>query len=153
MPYTKHIWKNDELPAINDTHLNEIEEGIEEAHNNFANYKLKEDFAVITGTIECTNTQGHTGKRINYPPGFNKDNCVVIAVGLGGQSYNFEYAGLAYGYRYTRPQTGLLSGAQVRYIVFYEDDMSLVCYNPGNSAFTYTYKIVLLKIQEEENNE
>lgn len=34
MAYTKTIWKNDQLPAINEGNLNNIENGIEEAHNS-----------------------------------------------------------------------------------------------------------------------
>lgn len=34
MAYTKTNWVNDSLPAINETNLNKIEQGIYEAHNN-----------------------------------------------------------------------------------------------------------------------
>ena len=150
MSYTKHTWTNDELPALNGTNLNNMENGIEEAHKNFSNYKLNGDFAIISGEIECTNTQGHTSKNINYPIGFTKENCVVISIGTGGQAFAFGTAGLAYGYSYTSPQMGLLAGSQDRNVIFYEDHMSISIYNPSNNAFTYSYKIVLMKISEEE---
>lgn len=151
MAYTKNIWKNGELPAINNENLNHIEQGIKEAHDNFINYKLKGDFAVINGEIECTTTQGHTTKSIPYPQGFTKENCVVISIGLGGQSYKFGYSGLAYGYSYTSPQTGILAGSQDRYAVLKDEEITFSCYNPNDNAFTYKYKIVLMKISEEES--
>lgn len=153
MSYQKHIWKSNELPALNGMNLNHIEDGIEAAHDNFTNYKLKGDFAVVTGTIECTNSTDYTNKNIDYPTGFNKDNCAVISFGLGGQSFNFGYSGLAYGYSYTSPQTGLLSGSQDRNVILCDDYISISCYNPSNNTSTYTYQIVLMKLQEEEDNE
>ena len=151
MSYNKHTWKNDELPAMNDTNLNNMEQGIKEAHDNFANYKLKGDFAVIDGTIECTTPTGRTSKDIEYPNGFTKDNCVVIAIGMGGQAFAFGTAGLAYGYSYTSPQMGLLAGAQDRYVILDDNHITISCYNPSNNAFTYNYKLVLMKISEEES--
>lgn len=34
MAYNKTVWVNDSVPAINETNLNKIEQGIYEAHNN-----------------------------------------------------------------------------------------------------------------------
>ena len=45
-----------------------------------AQYKVKGDFAVVTGTISMSNGSGSAD--INYPSGFNKDNSVVISIGL-----------------------------------------------------------------------
>ena len=47
-------------------------------------YKIKGDFAVINGNINLTNGDGQLD--LSYPSGFNKDNCVCIAVGLAFQN-------------------------------------------------------------------
>jgi len=152
MSYNKHVWVNNELPAINATNLNNIENGLEEAHNNFANYKLNGDFAIVTGTIECTNTENYTNKTIDYPTGFTKDNCVVVSFGSGGQSYNGGYAGLSYGFNYSTT-TGYLTGAQDRNVFLNSDNITIMYYNPTPNQITYDYQIVLMKISEVASNE
>lgn len=42
-------------------------------------YKTKGDFALITGTISVPTDGNHSSISINYPEGFNKDNCCVIS--------------------------------------------------------------------------
>lgn len=48
-----------------------------EVNNLLANYKVKGDFAVITGTVKDDVT-------INYPSGFNKNNCVPVSIVFDG---------------------------------------------------------------------
>lgn len=40
----------------------------------------KSEFAVVQGTISLSNGSGNT--TLNYPNGFNKDNCVVLTVAI-----------------------------------------------------------------------
>lgn len=47
-------------------------------------YKVKGDFAVLNSNINLTNGDGQLD--LSYPSGFNKDNCVCIAVGLAFQN-------------------------------------------------------------------
>lgn len=48
MAYSKNTWVNNTTPAINDTNLNNIETGIEDAHDEIAN----------TTSISCHNATG-----------------------------------------------------------------------------------------------
>lgn len=148
MSYLKHVWVNDELPAINASNLNNMEDGIEEAHNNFANYKLKEDFAIITGSFTFTN--GQSDFTIDYPDGFNSNNCVVISVMANRQQ------GYTEGYFPT--SVGNIMGALGKAIQLKSDEIRLTFCNPqegshSSGTTSYDYKLVLLKISEVVSNE
>ena len=148
MAYSKHTWVNNELPAINETNLNNMENGIEEAHNNFVNYKLKEDFAIITGSF--TFTDGQSDFMINYPEGFNYNNCVVISVMTNKeQGYTEGYFPTSVGY---------VIGALGKAIQLKSDKIRMIFCNPmegshSSGTQSYDYKLVLLKISEVVNNE
>ncbi|MFQ9923777.1 MAG: hypothetical protein ACLRVU_09695 [Beduini sp.] len=61
-----------------------------EVNTKLANYKIKGDFAVTTGTIALTNGSG--GATLTYPSGFNSSNCVIISIGVAfklASAYNF----------------------------------------------------------------
>lgn len=45
-----------------------------------ADYKLKSDIAVVTGTISLTNGTGSAN--LDYPTGFDSSNCVAVSVGI-----------------------------------------------------------------------
>lgn len=55
------------------------------------NAVVKGDFAVVTGSITMNDGSGTTN--INYPTGFNKDNCVVISAGIAITSVYDYYVG------------------------------------------------------------
>ena len=97
MSYNKHVWVNNELPAINASNLNNMENGIEAAHNNFVNYKLKGDYAILEDSF--TLVDGQSDFTINYPDGFDSTNCVVISFMTNRESgYAEGYFPTAVGY-------------------------------------------------------
>lgn len=146
MSYTKHTWTNDELPALNGDNLNNMEQGIKEAHDNFANYKLLEDFAIITGNF--TLVSGKSDFTVNYPIGFNSENCVVISTMVSRENgYTEGYYPTAVGYTV---------GALGKGVHLNSSNIRLMFCNPtedGHSSgtATFTYKIVLMKTSEEES--
>ena len=58
MAYNKNIWTNSNLPAINDTNLNHIEEGIEAAHNAIDSTNTK-----LTSLTTYSTEEINTGKK------------------------------------------------------------------------------------------
>lgn len=46
-----------------------------------AKFGLKGDFAVVTGTMEATDTSTIIGQA-PYPTGYNKDNCIIVGYSL-----------------------------------------------------------------------
>ena len=150
MSYSKHVWANDELPAINDTNLNNIEDGIESAHNNFANYKLLSDFVVLTGSFTFVN--GQTELTINYPEGFTKSNCIVLS--FMAQSSN--ESGYTEGFLPTA--VGYVMGALGKGIQLQNNGILIKLCNPTEGGHTsgtgsFAYKLTLMKIPEVVNNE
>lgn len=55
-----------------------------EINSKLATYKLKGDFAVVSGTINLTSGVGNVS--IAYPSGFNRNNTVIISVGVAFNS-------------------------------------------------------------------
>lgn len=123
--------------------------------NNIATtYKTKGDFAVIEGSYTLTaNTQENleqdydmqTQWQIDFPTGFNKDNCVCLCFGVKG------YADRCYAYGYnTSAAMGMIRGTVERTITLgWNQDttkINLEAYNMATSAKTLWYRIVLMKI-------
>lgn len=74
--YTKEQTDNLLAGKANSVHTHDDRYYTEtEMKTTLENYKLKGDFAVITGSLDKGNDTS-----ISYPSGFTKDNCVVIAV-------------------------------------------------------------------------
>ena len=105
------------------------------ANNTVANYKLKGDFAVIEGSHTlAANTQENleqdydmqTQWQINFPSGFNKDNCVCVCFGVKG------YSDRCYAYTLGWNQD--------------TTKINLEAYNMATSEKTLWYRIVLMKI-------
>lgn len=93
---------------------------------------INNKFVCLTGTISLVNGIGSvTG--INYPSKFNKENCIVISVGLAVQtadSYSFGYHTSSY------PELRLTNSA-----------ISLYCNSTGAGPNGIrNYKIVLMRI-------
>lgn len=104
---------------------------------------------VLEGNINIeANEQGNNNFTINidYPEGFNKDNCVPIACGvqmlkLRGYNYvgNFVNSG------------SLINGASTRYLNLTDEKIVLDIVNPTTGTeYEYKYKIVLLKYEQKE---
>ena len=104
-----------------------------EINTKLNSYKVKGDFVVINGNINLTNGEGSVD--VNYPSGFNKDNCVCIAAGFAYQT--------AIGYIYDGYMDG---GFEVR---FKTDRMTCIAYTAGQDAGPSGAKpirIVLMKV-------
>lgn len=123
-------------------------------------YVLKNDFAIITGEIEVKgNSQENLGKDpieaaisskdIEFPVGFNKENCVVVSVGFRRPNVNKgfacgwnNYADSVDSIRGTMPYSLSLG------VVEENPVMTLTFGNFGTSPSAYEYRIVLMKIGE-----
>lgn len=121
-------------------------------------YVLKNDFAIITGTMTLDGNSDEnlekepvkvtmTSKGIDFPPGFNKDNCVAISVS------------------FARPERGFTSGWN-NYLSSLESLLLILPYditignlnepagitlslgNMSQNQTTVNYKIVLMKTGE-----
>lgn len=106
----------------------------------------KDNYAVLTGTIDFTVNTGNTSgtKNIDYPEGFNKDNCVVIALGIAGAtSSNKEYC-----YGFSGDHAGsYVTGGIAKSLKLREGYMQLDAYiGVEAAANTRNYRIVLMKI-------
>ena len=76
-----------------DSIYDEIEEKIADIEDGSA-FVPQSKFAIVTGTISLSNGEG--GNFIDYPNGFNQNNCVAISVGInvsndGSYSYFTDY--------------------------------------------------------------
>ena len=119
----------------------------------FGNLKEKihgDNFYVITGVQ--TLTASPTGKydtqttwQLDYPTGFNMNNCVVVAFSLSNASMTNVSWG-EYGYNFS-VSMGLLHSTIPRAISFKENKIHVNAWFPGTSSDTdFNYKIVLMKI-------
>lgn len=92
------------------------------------------NIAILTGTITLTNGRGSTN--VNYPEGFNYNNCVVISIGAGRTSSN-NY--LEYGH----VSSSCILGAYLK-----SSDISISAYPPESigPSSTVPYKLILMKI-------
>lgn len=119
-------------------------------------YLSKSHIAVIEGNYDLdANTQENldfnpaklklTTKDLEYPKGFNKENCIVIAVGL--KFYNDDSHGYSYGDTGTSGHSseGMITGAVCRNVQL-KDTISLKVGNMSTSSRTCYYKIVIMRI-------
>ena len=94
---------------------------------------------VLEGNINIeANEQGNNNFTINidYPEGFNKDNCVPISCGVQMLKVN---------------SGSLINGASTRYLNLTDEKIVLDIVNPTTgTAYEYKYKIVLLKYEQKE---
>lgn len=125
------------LEGKSDTDHNHDDKYYTEAEMNtkLANYKLKGDFAVITGSVTIENGTGSVN--VNYPSGFKQNNCVPIA---GGTKYSANLNRIAFGGVQGTFYTGVyLNSGNITFAVSpFETGV-------GPSG-TYNYKIVLMKV-------
>lgn len=107
----------------------------------------RDDYVVLTGTIDFTVNTGNTSgtKNIDYPEGFTKDNCVPIAIGIAGaSSSDTEYA-----YGFSGDHAGsYVTGGIAKSLKLREGYMQLNAYiGTEAAANTRNYRIVLMKIE------
>lgn len=114
-------------------------------------YVLKSSYAVLTGNITLTGTQGATEQtgtvsNISYPTGFDKDNCIVVSIGFNKDSN----AIMTYGF--INSVSSINDGGIEKKVRLNNSSISLhgqYIWNAGLSearSDTYKYKIVLMKI-------
>lgn len=106
-----------------------------------ADYKLKGDFAVITGSITIAASSSST-ELISYPTGFTADNSVPISCGLKQiDNRGFNYVGT-----YSDSSDGL-NNAFRRRLNLTSSEIKLFIENPDTaSSITVQYQIVLMKV-------
>lgn len=131
----------------------------DEVDTKLIDYKLNGDFVILTGTMKLeANTEEslnngemkQTILNIDFPQGFNRDNCLVLS--FGGRFY--ETKGYIYGdiSGSSRVSTALFTGAVPKAIHLggtaeteYENKIQIEVYNASTTEKDYQYKIVLLK--------
>ena len=130
----------------------EIEQHIQDIDDGSA-FVNKGDIAVLTGNMVLNpNTQENialspikplfTTKNINYPSGFNEDNCIIL-------SKMFKYTqdrGYAEGWNNYAGSLDMLNGTLQNYIILHSNNIILGIGNLATDEKTYYYKIVLMKI-------
>lgn len=113
-------------------------------------YVLKNDFAIITGTItlkpssDAGNIYAQTIWNIEYPSGFNKDNCVVL-------SYGGKFAGEGFTYGYVEnasSSVAAVGGSVSRTVTLSSSNIHAQAWNISHLEKEFSYKIVLMKIGE-----
>lgn len=126
---------DEELETKSDTGHNHDDRYYTETESD-AKYQLKDDFAVLTGTITLTD-QVVGRANVDYPTGFNKDNCVVIsqmANNLGSSGFSSGRVGRLN----VHPSVAFGSTAIAIEVGFTEV-----------TTGTFDYKVVLMKIGTE----
>lgn len=105
-----------------------------EVNNKLAQYKLKGDFAVISGTLSASGGEGNT--TVNYPSGFSKDNCVVISVIC-------QFSSSVQQYSYNHISGASLIGAK---LATANIEIRLSKYENSGPTGNLPFKIVLMKV-------
>lgn len=122
-----------------------------EINTKLANYKLKGDFAVITGNIVADGETNDT--IISYPSGFNYNNCVVISGGIENAGNSNCSVGCTFdSASYVRGGLPLAVSLRTSDIVIRAKNIQLVDGENSMvkaiaaSATPFKYKIVLMKV-------
>lgn len=107
----------------------------------------RDDIAVVTGTKTIDGKTGssdyqQTNWHIDYPTGYNRNNCVAISffVTIANSTNSGAYGQSPYA------SSSYVLGTVPRGVSFLDDDMNVFCCNPNPNAQSISYKIVLLKI-------
>lgn len=136
--------------------LKELEEELTSAKEGSI-YTLKDDFAIIEGTITIeSGSASGSATNIAYPEGFNQNNCAVISIAVNKSSSSNVYFGFA------AIASDWVAGSGLNRVTLGSDYISINTNNVsqdlmmgqavGNSGYTsqtvLNYKIVLLKTGE-----
>ena len=113
-----------------------------------ANVAYADDFAVIRSSVTLNgssnpgNSYAQTIWNIDYPEGFNKDNCVVLA--FGGK---FEGEGFTYGYvENASASVAAVGGSISRTLTLNSDNIQAQAWNISGTEKVFRYRIVLMKV-------
>ncbi len=112
-------------------------------------YLSGSNIKVLEGNIIiAANEQGNNNYTVNidYPEGFNKENCVPVSCGLQMlKARGYNYVGSFVN------SWSLIKGASTRYLNLEDDKIVLNIINPTtDTTCEYKYKIVLLKYEQKE---
>lgn len=122
-------------------------------NKNASEYTTNDKFAVLKGNMTLSaNTDGtgatekQTVLKINFPDGFNKDNCVCIAFGMKRDDVSKYYSYGVAGSSSIRHTTGSYN----RFAQLGASDdttkIGLQVWNPSTSSVVVNYKLVLMRI-------
>lgn len=120
-------------------------------------YINQQDFAILTGTmtLDANSSEGalegickNSEITVNYPNGFNKDNCVVCSVCRSGVNC------FGFGWTDRVDAMNIFNGVEPINVVLYDKNANenfknkirVIAGNLSTSEETITYKIVLMKI-------
>lgn len=111
---------------------------------------IKGDFAVLKGIVVTSpggtiDSTKFTTINLDFPSGFNANNCVVISLGL------YQGSGSKYAFGHTNQfdsRTWLRNGVASMITFDYSGNgkMTLSIETPFSDSYTYNYEIVLMKI-------
>lgn len=123
-------------------------------HNHDDTYKKIGDFAILTGTMSLSGNQdtskqtNFTDKTLDYPTGFNKDNCVVLSIMRSGNNGKWSN-----GWTVTIDSMDMFNGIEPIEVTLHGTDSTqwnnkirLRASNYSSNAITISYKIVLMKV-------
>lgn len=148
---------------ITASRMNHIENGIKDNSDNITSVNsivntlstkittLEGKFVYIDGSITLAASSSSTDEqqtilKINFPSGFNKDNCVCVAFGMKPNDSSKNYS---YGIGYSAANR-YVTGSFYRHCVLGASDdsskISLQVWNPSTSQQVYLYRLVLMKI-------
>lgn len=130
--------------------LDELEQELESVEDGSA-YQLKGNFAVVTDSITLaagngTGSWGNASKKVNYPTGFSKDNCVCISAmffreNTGARGYSMgDWESDAF------VSNHLLRGVYPHCIGLDDSGINIQVSNPTSATPEVFFKIVLMKI-------
>ena len=127
--------------------LDELQEELDSVEDGSA-YRLKGDFAVLTGTItmpEANDAALNGTAEVNYPSGFNKDNCVVVSI-LSHNSVHTDW--WATPTSNEQVTTTMIRGNGNTSVVLKPDKVSISSFkaNKAQSRDDVSYKITLMKV-------
>lgn len=139
--------------------INQIKEELAAVEDGSA-YVLKGDYAIMQGSITLnvsTDQQlssgiyAQTNIDLDFPVGFNKDNCVVISFGTRRHSMGENGQGFTYG-DYKNDSFGLYVGNMHKSLILgskeKQDKIKIMLENIANTGtYVLDYKIVLMKIK------
>lgn len=115
------------------------------------------DFAVIKGVINTTAATSSTtvfnSMQIDFPAGFNSNNCVVISWGIHHKTEEEGVYGKAFGYTNPSDSRTWLRGAVASMVTLDHQGNNKITFTletPFTQAYTYEFEIVLMKIAKPE---
>lgn len=110
----------------------------EEYDSKVGDCKLKSDFAVLTGSMTVEPSSSEVVD-IDYPTGFNKDNCVVIStMTTTGAAYMNDIYIYPYG-----AMVGSENGLRVNLGI---NKVQISIDSNASKNMTFNYKVVLMKV-------